>query len=143
MLKEIVENPPENVKFIGIVDRNEMNDVYNTADVLFLPSYNELFPMTILEAMSVRLPILLRSLSVYEDILFDYYLHANDNDSFAQLIQKLSSDRSFYDFWSSQSKKGSQYYNSESIGSKWQNFYYRMFELKGNVRYDNDPKTIN
>ena len=143
MLKEIVENPPENVKFIGIVDRNEMNDVYNIADVLFLPSYNELFPMTILEAMSVQLPILLRSLSVYEDILFDYYLHANDNDSFAQLIQKLSSDRSFYDFWSSQSKKGSLYYNSESIGLKWQSFYYRMFELKGSMRYDNDPKTIN
>jgi 1,2-diacylglycerol-3-alpha-glucose alpha-1,2-galactosyltransferase len=143
ILKEVVGNPPENVKFIGIVDRDEMNDVYNLADVLFLPSYNELFPMTILEAMSVQLPILLRSLPVYEDILFDFYLQANDNGHFSQLIRQLSNAPGFYDFWSSQSKKGSDCYNRESIGSMWENFYYRMFEMEGSVRYDNNSEALN
>lgn len=51
-LKEIYQNPPSNVHFIGIVQREEMNDIYNLADILFMPSYNELFPMAILEAVN-------------------------------------------------------------------------------------------
>lgn len=30
--------------FLGIVDREKMNEIYNMADVMFLPSYEELFP---------------------------------------------------------------------------------------------------
>ena len=33
-LKEIYQNPPSNVHFIGIVQREEMNDIYNLADIL-------------------------------------------------------------------------------------------------------------
>ena len=47
-IKPLVENPPENVKFTGIVEREVMNELYNIADVMFLPSYSELFPMIIL-----------------------------------------------------------------------------------------------
>src|SRR5699024_906030 len=45
-IKARMENLPENVKFLGLVDREEMNQIYNMADVMFLPSYEELFPMT-------------------------------------------------------------------------------------------------
>ena len=55
-LKEIYQNPPSNVHFIGIVQREEMNDIYNLADILFMPSYNELFPMAILEAVNSQNP---------------------------------------------------------------------------------------
>ncbi|HEM2284750.1 TPA: glycosyltransferase family 4 protein, partial [Listeria monocytogenes] len=71
-LKKIYDNPPSNVKFIGIVDRSEMNSCINMADVFFMPSYNELFPMAILEAMSCDVPILLRNLDLYEEILDGY-----------------------------------------------------------------------
>ena len=39
-----------------------------------LPSYEELFPMCILEAMCVNLPVLTRDLDIYNGILFDFYL---------------------------------------------------------------------
>jgi len=73
-LEAIMKHPPENVKFLGIVDRDEMVDVYNMANVLFIPSYNELFPMTILESANIGVPLVIRDLELYEDILFDHYL---------------------------------------------------------------------
>ena len=54
-LKSIMEDPPGNVKFTGIISRKKMNDIYNAADLMFLPSYNELFPMSILESMALGL----------------------------------------------------------------------------------------
>ncbi len=56
----------------GILERHEMKHCYNAADLLFSPSYHELFPMTILEAMSCNKPLLLRDLPLYENILFDF-----------------------------------------------------------------------
>ena len=67
-LKKIMENPPKNVRFLGIVPRNEMNDLFNASDLLFVPSYNELFPMTILEAVNLHVPLVLRDLDLYKDI---------------------------------------------------------------------------
>ena len=70
-LKSQMETAPKNILFTGIVDRDLMNDIYNVSDVLFMPSYNELFPMSILEAMNTSTPVLLRDLELYEDILFE------------------------------------------------------------------------
>ena len=56
-LKKVVENPPANVKFLGIIPRSEMNDIYNMSNLLFMPSYNELFPMSILEAVNLKRPV--------------------------------------------------------------------------------------
>lgn len=142
-LKDLVDQPPKNVKFLGIVDRDEMNDIYNMADVMFLPSYSELFPMTVLEAMSVEMPILLRALPIYENILFDYYLSGNDNDQFSQTIIRLSRNESFFSAWSSQSKKGSDHYNRDSIGQMWERYYSEMFELEGRMHYDKKTKAYN
>ena len=47
-LKNKMEHAPKNILFTGIVERDLMNDIYNVSDVLFMPSYNELFPMSIL-----------------------------------------------------------------------------------------------
>lgn len=38
--------------------------------------------MTILEAVNLHVPLVLRDLDLYKDILFDRYMHANDNDGF-------------------------------------------------------------
>ena len=88
-LKKVVENPPANVKFLGIIPREKMNDMYNVADVLFMPSYNELFPMSILEASNLHKPLLLRNLDLYKDILFGNYVSADDNEGFTKLLKKL------------------------------------------------------
>ena len=122
-VKEILDNPPSNVKFTGIVDREVMNELYNIANVLFLPSYSELFPMIILEAMNCNTPILLRDLDVYPNILFDFYIKGNSNEEFIEAIKALKDDLAFRQKYIDKSLEGSLFYSKENILKMWQDFY--------------------
>ena len=42
-LKKLQENPPENCKFLGIVPREEMVDLYNMADVKAVTGIHDLY----------------------------------------------------------------------------------------------------
>lgn len=126
-LKAIWENPPKNVKFLGIIPREEMNDIYNICDVLFMPSYNELFPMSILEAVNLNKPILLRDLELYEDILFHKYVMGKNNEEFSNNLKKLSENKEFYNEAENNSKYISNYYSKEHVSEIWKNFYLDIY----------------
>lgn len=127
-LKQIYENPPKNVNFLGIIPREEMNDMFNMADVLFMPSYNELFPMAILEAVNTEKPLLLRDLKLYEDILFHKYLKGKDNNEFVKKITELQTDKQLYQKQSQQSKEISEYYSKENVLEIWRKFYTDIYQ---------------
>ena len=129
-LKEIVDNPPENIKFTGIVPREKMNDLYNIADLLFMPSYNELFPMSILEAMSCHLPLLLRDTPLYKGILAGYYLSADSNQGFASELNKLINDHKYYKEAKEISAAGNHYYSKKHVLYMWQKFYEEVYQNK-------------
>jgi len=122
-LKKVMENPPKNVKFLGIIPRDEMNDLFNASDLLFVPSYNELFPMTILEAISTDTPILLRNLELYEDILFKKYLSGNNNEEFANIIKDLSTNKKEYEKQVRNAKEISEFYSKDNVYKLWKEFY--------------------
>lgn len=124
-IKKIVDNPPHNIKFLGIVDREKMNDVYNLADVMLLPSFEELFPMSILEAMCTHVPVLLRDIDIYHNILFDFYQKASDVDGFVAEITRLKEDDQYYQAAQSNAKRGNAFYTRENVLAMWQNFYNR------------------
>ena len=126
-LKKVFENPPRNVRFLGIIPREKMNDMYNLADVLFMPSYNELFPMSILEASNVEIPILLRDLELYKDILFGNYLIGNDNKEFASAIKSLKDDKDKYKEYSLKSREISNFYSKENVLKIWKEFYTEIY----------------
>ncbi len=119
----INSNLPDNVHFLGLIDRDKMNDIYNIANVMFLPSYEELFPMSILEAMCVNKPVLTRDLDIYNGILFDFYCSGNNNEEFKNTISKLKEDKEFYTMMSNKSKEGNTFYNKENIKNMWNEFY--------------------
>ena len=123
-IKKIVANPPENVTFLGLVDHNDMNLLYNACDMMLLPSYEELFPMTILEAMRCEIPILVRNLDLYNDILFDYVQYADSVDDFVSRIQQLRADIGFYQHCCRCSKLGGAEYSEEAVAFAWQSFYF-------------------
>lgn len=129
-LKEIYDNPPSNVKFLGIIPREEMNDIYNMSDVLFMPSYNELFPMAILEAVNSSKPLLLRDLDLYEDILFSKYIKGKNINEFVKAIQKLKTDNDFYKQQCKMSEEISQYYCKEHVLNMWIDFYTKIYKEK-------------
>ncbi len=129
-LKKIYENPPKNVKFLGIIPREKMNDIYNIADVLFMPSYNELFPMAILEAVNVNKPLLLRDLDLYKDILFNKYLKGNDNKEFIDLLTKIKKDKNLYQKCCEDSKYISDFYSKDNVLKLWKEFYIKIYNSK-------------
>lgn len=127
-LKKVYENPPKNVKFLGIIPREEMNGMYNMADVLFMPSYNELFPMSILEAVNSEKPLLLRDLDLYHDILFDKYVSGKNNRDFVREIKNLRDDQALYKKESKHSKEINQFYSKENVLKIWEEFYTGIVE---------------
>lgn len=125
-INNALKNPPPNLKLTGIIDRKYMNEIYNLGDVMFLPSFDELFPMTILESMNCNLPILLRDIPIYENILFDYYLKEKDVEGFKKCILKLESDKNFYQDACEHSWKGHQFYNKKHVLAMWDKFYSNL-----------------
>ena len=127
-LDNLVKNHPENVKFLGIIPRDEMNDIYNISDVVFLPSYNELFPMVILEAVNLDKPLVLRDLDLYEDILFKKYLKGHNNSDFVNNLKSLKEDSRLYKKMQANSKEIANFYSKEHVSKLWKEFYTRIYE---------------
>ena len=127
--KEIMEHMddlPDNVHFLGLVERDRMNEFFNMGDVMLQLSFEELFPMTILESMNANIPLLLRDLPEYKPILFDYYLKANSQQTFKDELTKLKEDANYYAKACEGSKRGEQFYSKESILEQWQQFYDKV-----------------
>ncbi len=129
-IQKVLENPGENLHFTGIVGREEMNGIYNLGDVMFLPSYEELFPMTILEAMNCNIPILLRDIPIYENILFDYYLKEQDCTGFIRAILRLQAEPDFYQEALQASRRGQEFYNRRHVLSMWDEFYTGVIQAQ-------------
>lgn len=130
-LKAIMDNPPENVKFLGIIPRDEMNEIFNMSDILFMPSLSELFPMSILEAVNSLKPVLLRNLDLYEEILFrdkDCYATGENCDDFDAKVKRLAADPDYYSHYSKGSQFISQYYSKEHVTAIWREYYPRIYE---------------
>lgn len=126
-LKDVIDNPPENVIFTDIIPRAQMNNIYNIANCLFMPSYNELFPMAILETCNLEIPMVLRDLELYKDILFHKYLKGHDNHDFIKLINQLAQDKEYYQSACELSKYISDYYSKENVSNQWIEFYQNIY----------------
>ena len=127
-LKEIVDNPPANVRFIGLIERKKMNEVFNMCDILFMPSFTELFPMAILEAVNSEKPLVLRDVDLYENILFKKYEKASDVDGFSKVINDLKNNTDLYLKASENSKFISEYYSKENVAQLWKEYYPRIYK---------------
>ncbi len=125
-IKKYLKNPPKNVHFLGNIERKNMNEIYNLADVLLFPSLSEVFPMVLLEAMSCNVPILVRDISLYKEILFDFYLKEKNVEGFTKILKNLKEDENFYKKAKEMSKKGHEFYSSEHVLKMWQDFYKKV-----------------
>lgn len=122
-LKQVVDNPPANLSFPGIIDRDKLVDYYNMADLFLLPSYNELFPMSVLEAFSTHTPVLLRDLDLYHAIIEGDYAAAKDVEEMDQIISDLSSNSDALLALQKKAEQGADYYSEERLAKIWLQFY--------------------
>ena len=125
-LKKVIENPPNNVRFLGIVPREIMNELYHGCDLFFLPSFDELMPMSVLEAAVCDKPILLRDLELYQPVFLNHYLSANDVDGFVKMIKQLSENKEMYQQSLDHPRWLKNYYRKEAILKQWEGFYQEV-----------------
>lgn len=125
--RKLFKNLPQNMLHIRILDRIYMNEIFNCADVLFMPSYMELFPMTILEMANINKPILVRDLELYRPILFGKYAKGNNVKEFSEELNKLKNDITYYDTQLENSKFISDFYNKNVLEKTWKEYYERVY----------------
>lgn len=122
-LKEVMDYPPKNLRFLGIIPREKLMEYYKAADVFFLPSYDELMPMSVLEAAVLACPILLRDLPLYQPVFFDQFLKAKDQEGFINILNQLSHDPVYYKESLSHPKWIVNHYKKSTILDAWEKFY--------------------
>ncbi|EEW52611.1 glycosyltransferase family 4 protein [Limosilactobacillus antri] len=127
-LKKVVDNPPANLRFTGIVSRDEIAELNNLADLFLLPSYNELFPMSVLEAFSCGTPVMLRDLDLYHSIIAGDYEPAKDVDEMQVKLTLLRNDPARLAHWQAQAHQAAQRYSEDHLTKVWLDFYRHQAE---------------
>lgn len=127
--KKLVDNPPKNLKFTGIVDREKLVDYLNMADLFVLPSYDELFPMSVLEAFSCGTPVLLRDLDLYKAIIDGYYMSGKNFEEMNQVLKQVVNNSAILKKYSDLSLKASEEYSEDNLTNIWSDFYHEQYDL--------------
>lgn len=124
--KKVMDNPPTNLHFSGIVKRSELVNYYNIANLFLLPSYDELFPMSVLEAFNCHTPVLLRDLDLYHAIISGYYAPAKNVNEMNKLIHYLQDHPHALKQLQQASVKGATKYSEQNLAQIWQQFYQKQ-----------------
>lgn len=127
--KKLIKNPPKNLIFTGMVDRKDLVNYLNIADLFFLPSYDELFPMSVLEAFSCGTPVLLRNLELYQAIISGYYMSGDSLADFDKQLKNVIAHPEILNKYKELSLKASDEYSEDHLADIWRDFYNTQYEI--------------
>lgn len=90
-VREAVETRLPNLRFAGYVGKEELRQAYAACDLFLFPSYEETEGIVVLEALAMRIPVLLRNIPVYDGWIhngFSAYM-AENNEDFEKLAKGI------------------------------------------------------
>jgi len=125
-LQRLLKSPPKNFVSAGGVPYSRMPQVYNTADIFLFPSYQENASMSIIEAASCGLPLVLRDLEEYRLLYKKGYLAGRKNIEFKKHIQNLFSNKHLFEEQRKESLKLAQKFSYEALGNKLLKYYQNL-----------------
>ncbi|MDI2588438.1 glycosyltransferase [Psychrobacillus sp. NEAU-3TGS] len=87
-VKKAVETQLPNLHFPGYVSREELRDAYSGSDLFLFLTHEETEGIVLLEALAMKLPVLIRDIPIYQDWLRDqeHVYKANILEQFKQII---------------------------------------------------------
>ena len=94
-VRHAVKTAPDNLIFGGYVGKENIKAALSGSDLFFFPSYEETEGIIVLEALAMKIPVLLRDIPVYGDwidIGKNAYT-AKDNDTFELMIRDILSGK--------------------------------------------------
>lgn len=118
----------KNVIFHGKKIGKDLINIYKSSDAFILTSNEEAFPLTILEAMSSKLPIIASDVKGNHEVVKDIGILVNPPTpkNFAQKIDNLFSDKEVYNKLSKQSLQF-------ALEHKWDNIIKKIIEEYNNI----------
>jgi 1,2-diacylglycerol-3-alpha-glucose alpha-1,2-galactosyltransferase len=121
-----IEENTTKVQFSGLLELDQMPEIYASADVFLFPSYQENCPLAPLEAAASGMPVVFRDIPEYESLYENPYLKAGNNHDFTNLILKLMVDKDFYEQGLKISKTLISQFDQEKIRSQIMEIYYEV-----------------
>lgn len=90
-VKEAVETKLDNLYFPGYVPREILKGAYSGADLFWFPTHEETEGIVLLEALAMKIPVLIRDIPIYEGWLEDnvHVYKAKNNDEFEEKIRGI------------------------------------------------------
>jgi len=118
---------PKNLSLLGNFPYEEMPELFNIADILFFPSYQETQGLVIIEAAACGLPLILRDLTEYRYLYNKSYYACQTNAQFVEIIKKLKSDKKEYNKAQDLSLSLAKDFSIEEVGSKLLSYYNSLY----------------
>ena len=82
-------------KYLGYLGKENLNELYSTADIFVLPSISDAFPAVHLEAMSFGIPVILTNAcgSIVRDGVDGYVIPVKDSQTMKYKIEEIVENR--------------------------------------------------
>lgn len=103
-MNRLVRSPPANLTFAGTVAFEQMPAIYNAADVMLFPSFQENCPYAPMEAASCGCPVVFRDLQEYRALYRTEYLRALDVPMMVAAVRRLLASSSERRHWTGASR---------------------------------------
>jgi len=118
------------VRFLGNIEEN-INEIYRITDLLMLTSEcGESFPNVILEAMSVRVPVVASNISAVNEIIDDnengFLVESKDVENYSKKAIAILSDKNISESIVSSGRKKVESFNIPSMVIKYEDLYQRL-----------------
>ena len=94
-IQNIIENPPKNLIFPGYVDKEILIGAFSGAKAFLFMTYEENEGIVVLEALSSKLPVVVRDIPVYENWMEDgkNCFKARNNEEFYEKIVNITENK--------------------------------------------------
>lgn len=127
-------NLKENIKFLGYLSQYELNKHFLEVHLNILMSYQEVCPMSILEAQSYGIPSVTSFVGGIPDLIINgfngYMFHPNDYENSSKLIFDIWKNRSKLALLSSNCLKVSLEYDNFEVAKTHNLLYKKILRLK-------------
>jgi len=132
-LKQLCEikNSSENIDFAGLIFGEAKKKVLEKSDIFVLPSYTEVFPVAIIEAMAFGLPVIATKVGAIAEIVTQdengLLIDVSDSDALANSLLLLIENPELRKKMSFNNINKSQaLYSPEVVSKKWSALYNQL-----------------
>ena len=120
----------KNFQYVEVMGRNEVAQLFASADIFLFPSVQETFGAVVVEAMASGTPVIVSRSGAFPELVrdnFDGFLvpvDSNEIDTFVSDIRKILKDKNLYNFLSKNAIR-----NAERFSWQWTSDNYKKVLL--------------